>query len=95
MLDIEQFSAACGHVTSINLNGVKPAGTGYLTGPQRIATCANVVDRALPESIRVAFDGAEMAAAVLCMDRENDCAVLDLARAPGAVPLTLGGGCTW
>ena len=82
-------------VTSSNLNGVKSAGTGYLIGSQRIATCAHVVDRAVPESIRVRFGDAELAATILCIDRDNDCAVLDLQRAPGALPLTLGGGCTW
>lgn len=95
MLDIEQISAACGYVTSSNLNGVKSAGTAYLIGPQRIATCAHVIERALPETIRVAFDDAELTATILRMDLENDCAVLDLERAPGASPLTLGGGCTW
>ena len=95
MLDIEQISAACGYVTSSNLNGVKSAGTGYLIGPQRIATCAHVVDRALPETIRVTFDGIEFAATILRMDRESDCAVLDVERPPGSLPLTLGGGCTW
>jgi tetratricopeptide (TPR) repeat protein len=95
MLDIEQISAACGHVTSSNLNGIRSAGTGYLIGTQRIATCAHVVYRALPETIRVTFNGIELAATILCMDSENDCVVLDLERAPGALPLRLGGGCTW
>jgi len=95
MLDIEQISAACGCITSVSLNGLKSVGTGYLIGPQRIATCAHVVDRAVPESIRVQFGDQPLVATLLCIDRDNDCAVLDLAAAPGAQPLTLGGGCTW
>ena len=95
MCDIEQISAACGYVTSSNLNGVRSAGTGYLIGPARIATCAHVIDRAVPETIKVTFDGAELVATILCIDRDNDCAVLDLDQVPGAEPLTLGGGCGW
>ncbi|SEK29575.1 Trypsin-like peptidase domain-containing protein [Roseateles sp. YR242] len=95
MLDIEQISQACGCITSISLNGVKSVGTGYLIGPQRIATCAHVIERAVPETISVVFGDEMLSATILCVDRDNDCAVLELERAPGAAPLTLGGGCSW
>jgi hypothetical protein len=95
MVDIEQISAACGLITSSSLNGVKSAGTGYLIGPARIATCAHVIDRAVPETIEVSFEGRRLGATVLSIDRDNDCAVLDLDRVPGAQPLMLGGGCGW
>lgn len=91
MLDISEIVAACGLIVTEDSRG-----TGYLIAPDRVATCAHVVQDAAEEDICIAFSGTECEATVGPLNRESDCAILLLKKAvPDTPPLRLGGRCKW
>lgn len=91
MLDISEIVAACGLISAEDSQG-----TGYLVAPDRVATCAHVVQDAVGEEISIAFNGTEWEATVGLLNRESDCAILLLKKpVSDTQPLRLGGRCKW
>jgi hypothetical protein len=90
--DLPRVKAAC-----CRLESSAGLGTGYLVGELRIATCWHVVKGLAPGSVVKAQFGAStaprVAAKVAAVEREADCALLELAEPlPGVEPLGLRAG---
>jgi tetratricopeptide (TPR) repeat protein len=93
----EALQAACGLIKALDTRGVESHGTGFLVANERVATCYHVIEGAVTNGrLSVVFEGGEVAAMVLQTDERNDCAILEVNKAPSdAAPLNLGGVCSW
>lgn len=96
MLTLEEIIAACGHIVSTDALGRHRTGTGYLIAPNLVATCEHVVRGADLSNIEVNFDGTKKLAKGVRTNANSDCAIIELDdRLVEAVPLVLGGTCSW
>jgi Trypsin-like peptidase domain len=86
------ISAACCSVGPDNTG--KNNGTGYLIGPDHVATCAHVVGKR--KTLQLSFLAAKRQATLEHINRESDCAILTLdSSMNGVTPLPLGGRVVW
>jgi len=95
MFDIQNIVDACGQVVTQTEQKAK-SGTGYLIEADCVATCWHVVDKAVPNGIKLKFQDGEVRASIGAANPESDCALLMLEQPlKTARALTLGGECKW
>lgn len=95
MLSLKEIIAACGHILVTDNVGRPKAGTGYLIASDCVATCAHVVEDAIAVNVIIDFDGTKKQVKIIRMNKDSDCAVLEMIDPlAGVQPLQLG-ECEW